>query len=71
MSEILVSWKYVIITAEGLENFFLFQCIDCIKLELGYQVFLHFMKSKDKKKELELKFKIVNIKDGRVDFSKF
>ena len=29
------------------------------------------MKSKDKKKELEPKFRIVRVKDGYVDFSRF
>ena len=53
MSEMIVSWKYVIITDEGLENLFLFQCIDSIKLELNYQVFMYLMKSKDPDKELE------------------
>ena len=71
MSKMIVSWKYVIITDEGLENLFLFQCIDSIKLELSYQVFLYLMKSKDPDKELESKFKIVRAKDGYVDLSKF
>ena len=44
MSEMIVSWKYVINDDKGLEKDFLFQCIDSIKLELGYQVFLHLMK---------------------------
>ena len=71
MSEMIVSWKYVIITDKGLEKFLLFQCIDSIKLELTYQVFLHLMKSKDPEKELEKKFRIVLIKYGKVDLSKF
>ena len=50
MSEMIVSWKYVIITDKGLEKDFLFQCIDSIKLELTYQVFLHLIKSKDSDK---------------------
>jgi hypothetical protein len=44
MSEMIVSWKYVINDDKGLEKDFSFQCIDSIKLELGYQVFLHLMK---------------------------
>ena len=71
MSEILVSQKYVIITAEGLENFFLFQCIECIKLELGYQVFLSAMKNKDSEEKLQPKLSIVRVIDGFVDFCKF
>ena len=67
----IVSWKYIIITDKGVEKDFLFQCIDSIKLELGYQVFLHLMKSEDKNKQLEQKFKIVRIQDGFVDLSKF
>ena len=47
MSEMIVSWKYVIITDIGIEKLYLFECIDSIKLELSYQVFLHMMKSKD------------------------
>ena len=53
MSEMIVSWKYVLITDIGEEKFHLFQCIDSIKLELTYQVFLHLMKTKDPNKELE------------------
>jgi len=71
MSEMIVSWKYAINDDKGLEKFYLFSCIDLIKLELNYQVFQHFMKSKDPKKELERKFRIVMIKDGKVDLSKF
>ena len=71
MSEMIVSWKYVINTDISLEKFLLFECIDCIKLEVGYQVYLHVMKSKDKKKELEQKFRVVIVKDGYVDLSKF
>jgi hypothetical protein len=71
MSEMIVSWKYVIITDKGLEKDFLFQCIDSIKLELSYQVFLHLMKSKDPNKELEPKFRFVITIDGKVDLSKF
>ncbi len=41
-----------------------------MKLELGYQVFLSLMKSKDPQKELELKFRNVWLKDGIVDFEK-
>ena len=67
----IVSWKYVIITDKGLEKDFLFQCIDSIKLELGYQVFLHQMKSKDPNKELEPKFRDVITMNGKVDLSKF
>ena len=61
----IVSWKYVIITDTGLEKDFLFQCIDSIKLELGYQVFLHLMKSKDPNKELEPKFRVVITMNGK------
>ena len=43
MGEMIVSWKYLIKTDIGLEKFFLFQCIDSIKLELSYQAFLYFM----------------------------
>ena len=71
MSEMIVSWKYVIITEKGLEKFFLFQCIDSIKLELSYQVFLHLIKSKAPEKEIESKFKIVIVKNGCVDLTKF
>ena len=71
MSELIVSWKYVIITDIGLEKFLLFESIDSIKLELSYQVFLHLMKSKDSKKELEPKFKVVRVQDGFVDLNKF
>jgi hypothetical protein len=71
MSEMIVSWKYVIITDKGLEKDFLFQCIDSIKLELNYQVFLHLMKLKDPNKELEPKFRIVITIDGKVDLNKF
>ncbi len=67
----IVSWRYVIITDKGLERDFLFQCIDSIKLELGYQVFLHLMKSKDPNKELEPKFRVVITMDGKVDLTKF
>ena len=70
MSEMIVSWKYVFITVSGSEKLILFQCIDSIKIELSYQVFLHLMKSKDSNKELEEKFRIVRIKDGYVDLSK-
>ena len=61
MSEMLVSWKYIIITDFGLNKFIIFPCIDSIKLELSYQVYLHFMKSKDPEKELEQKFRIVRV----------
>ena len=71
MSEMIVSWKYVFITDIGLKKILLFQCIDSIKLELSYQVFLHLMKSNDPKKELEKKFRVVRVKDGYVDLSKF
>ena len=67
----IVSWKYVINDDKGLEKDFLFQCIDSIKLELGYQVFLHQMKSKDPNKELEPKFRDVITMNGKVDLSKF
>ena len=50
MTQMIVSWKYFIITDKGLEKEFLFQCIDSIKLELSYQVFLHLMKLKDSNK---------------------
>ena len=46
MSEMLVSWKYLINTDFGLEKSILFQCIDCIKLELSYQVFLQTIRFK-------------------------
>ena len=59
MNEMLVSWKYVIITDKGLEKIFEFESIDCIKLELTFQVFVNLMKSKDEKKEIYQKFKIV------------
>ena len=71
MTQMIVSWKYVIITDKGLEKEFLFQCIDSIKLELSYQVFLRLMKSKDPNKELEPKFRQVSVKDGKVDLIKF
>ncbi len=61
LSDMIVSWKYVIITEEGLKSLFSFQCIDTIKLELSYQVYLHFMKSKDQEKDLEPQFHIVKI----------
>ena len=61
MSEMIVSWKYVIIADKGIEKFFLFNCIDSIKLELIYQIFLHLIKSKDSKKEIEKKFRIVRV----------
>ena len=67
----IVSWKYWIKTDIGLEKFFLFECIDSIKLELTYQVFLYLIKSKDPKKELEPKFRMVDVKEGYVDLSKF
>ena len=67
----IVSWKYVINTNISFEKFLLFECIDCIKLELGYQIFLQLMKSKDPNKELEPKFRIVCIQDGIVDLRKF
>ncbi len=69
MTEMIVSWKYVIVTDKGLEKDFLFQCIDSIKLELSYQVFLHLMKLKDPKKELEPKFRVVTTINGKVDLS--
>ena len=71
MSEMIVSWKYIIVAEKGLEKFLLFQCIDSIKLELSYQVFLHLIKSGDPKKELETKFKVVRVRDGFVDLSEF
>ncbi len=71
MNEMIVSWKYVILTDIGLEKFLLFQCIDSIKLELAYQVFLHLMKTKDPNKELEPMFRIVRVKDGRVELNTF
>jgi hypothetical protein len=71
MSEMIVSWKYVVNDDKGLEKDFLFQCIDCITLELSYQVFLHLMKLKDSKKVLDPKFMFVFTKDGKVDLSKF
>ena len=71
MSEMIVSWKYTIITGEGIEKFHLFPCIDSIKLELTYQTFLLLKKSNDPEKELDLKFRVAVVKDGRVDLSKF
>ena len=71
MSEMIVSWKYIIVNDKGLETKNLFECIDAIKLELNYQVYLYLMKSKDPKIEIEKKFKIVEIKNGRIDLSKF
>ncbi len=71
MTQMIVSWKYVIITDKGIEKEFLFKCIDSIKLELTYQVFLNLMKSKDPNKELEPKFRVVITMDGKVDLSKF
>jgi len=53
MSEMIVSWKYVIVSDNGLEKSFLFQCIDSIKLELSYKVYLHLIESKDPEKEIE------------------
>ena len=70
MSKMIVSWKYLIIDDKGVEKFFLFECIDSIKLELSYQVFLHLIKSKAPEKEIESKFKIVIVKNGYVDLSK-
>ena len=71
MSEMIVSWKYKIITDEGIEKFHLFPCIDSIKLELNYQIFLHLSKPNDPEKELDLKFRVAVVKGGRVDLSKF
>ena len=71
MSQMIVSWKYEFINDVGLKKLILFQCIDSIKLELSYQVFLDFIKSRGPQKEFAPKFKIVRVKDGKVDLSKF
>ena len=67
----IVSWKYVIINENGKEKFFLFQCIDCIKLELSYQVFLLLTNSKDSNKKIDQKLRKVSIYDGTVDLDNF
>ena len=36
MSDHLVSWKYELITEKGEKKLELFQCDDCIKLELSF-----------------------------------
>ena len=46
MSDFKVSWKYEIINLNREKRWELFQCDDCIKLELNYQVFLEAIKSK-------------------------
>ena len=71
MNEMIVSWRFIIINDIGIENFFLFQCIDCIKLELSYQVFLQVIKSKTINYEIEPKFRYISLKAGLVDLSKF
>lgn len=70
LSEMVVSWRYIIISDTGLEKAYLFQCIDAIKLELTYQTFLNFNKN-ESNKEFQSNFKIVYVQDGIVDLSKF
>ncbi len=36
MINYLISWKYELISNNGDKRFELFQCDDCIKLELGF-----------------------------------
>ena len=46
MNDMLVPWKYEITTATGEHYLNYFQCIEAIKLELHYQVFMEAKKNK-------------------------
>ena len=71
MSNMLVSWKYEIKTLTGQQYFEYFQCLEAIKLEISYQVFLKALKYKSQNEELQPKLRFITLTVGLVDFNKF
>ncbi len=71
MSDMVVSWKYEIMTVTGEQYFAYFQCLEAIKLEISFQFFLHAMKYKAQNEQLKPKLRFIDLIVGLVDLSKF
>ena len=71
MNHFLISWKYEIISEDGKTRLELFQCDDCIKLELSYQIYKEAIKFKSEDEKLEPALRIISLKDGYADFKNF